>query len=66
MGENAQGGVLSKMLKGEFIPGGRKSFLFAGEKHCIQGGENAGGEKVSEGRKCVSRNFGLHLNSIWY
>ena len=42
------------MLKGEFIPGGRMSYLFVGEKHGIQGGENAGGEKVSGGRKCVS------------
>jgi hypothetical protein len=30
------------------------SYLFEGEKHGIQGGENAGGEKVSGGRKCVS------------
>ena len=54
-GRMLKGGVLPKMLKGEFIPGGRMSFLFAGEKHGIQGGENAGGEKVSGGRKCVSR-----------
>jgi hypothetical protein len=30
------------------------SYLFEGEKHGIQGGENAGGEKVSGGIKCVS------------
>ena len=33
------------------------SYLSVGEKHGIQGGENAGGEKVSGGRKCVSRKF---------
>ncbi len=42
------------MFKGEFIPGGRMSYQLAGENHGIQGGENAGGEKVSGGRKCVS------------
>ena len=34
------------------------SYLSVGEKHGIQGGENARGEKVSGGRKCVS-----HLRS---
>jgi hypothetical protein len=31
------------------------SYLSVGEKHGIQGGGNARGEKVSGGRKCVSR-----------
>ena len=51
------------MLKGEFIPGGRMSYLSVGEKHGIQGGENAGGEKVSGGRKCVSLTFTFSENS---
>ena len=32
------------------------SYLSMGEKHGIQGGGNARGEKVSGGRKCVSHS----------
>ena len=56
---------MSKMLKGEFIPGGRMSYLFVGEKHGIQGGENARGEKVSGGRKCVSLTY-IHVSAAAY
>ena len=45
MGENAQGGVLSKMLKGEFITGGRMRYLvFRGEE--MPGGRRSQGEEV--------------------
>ena len=42
-------------MKGEKVPGGECSGGRA--NHGSRGGENARGEKVSGGRKCVSQNF---------